>query len=228
MVLQQFNYSTAVQKEDDFDLTSRFISLFPMFGSIQGSLAHQIVDHSTYESFEVGTQLYARGDDCPGITFLLDGEIRVFMRSITGREITLYDVLPGETCVLNASCIMAKCNYMANAEAIDDGAMLYLSRDTFLELMARSKRMQSFIFTFFNQRFSEILELVDEVTFGKLDVRLADYLIEKAENNELHTTHQTIANDLGSSREVISRLLKDFRRKGRIELARNHIQIKAL
>ncbi|MCG8377095.1 MAG: Crp/Fnr family transcriptional regulator, partial [Chlorobiales bacterium] len=186
------------------------------------------VEHSDYQSFDTGTRFYARGDDCPGITFLISGEIRVFMAAKSKREITLYHVLPGEVCVLNASCILARCNYMANAVAIDHGAMLYLSREAFLQLMASSEEMRNFIFSFFSQRFAEIIELVEEVTFGKLDVRLADYLVEKAENNELNTTHQVIANELGSSREVISRLLKDFERKGRIELSRHFIRIRAL
>lgn len=210
------------------DVIDDFIRLFPVLGGNGAGLVHQIVEHSSYKTFSTGTQLYARGDACPGITFLIAGEVRVFMVGISGREITLYDVLPGETCVLNASCILAQCNYMANAAAVLDGAMLYLSREAFLQLMGESEQMRSFIFSFYNQRFAEIIELVEEVTFGKLDVRLADYLIEKAENNELHTTHQLIANELGSSREVISRLLKDFERKGRIQLARHFIRIEAL
>ena len=191
-------------------------------------LARQIIDRSSYQAFDAGTQFYSRGDACPGITFLIDGEIRVFMVGESGREITLYDILPGETCVLNASCILAQCNYMANAAAVSGGSMLYLSREAFIQLMGASEQMRSFIFSFYSQRFAEIIELVEEVTFGKLDVRLADYLVAKAENNGLHTTHQSIANELGSSREVISRLLKDFERKGRIELARHFIRLKAL
>ena len=208
--------------------TDHFISLFPIFAEADNGLPGEIVAKSKYKSFAAGTQLYTHGDTCPGITFVLSGEIRVYMVSESGREITLYDVLPGETCVLNASCILSSTNYLANAVAIDGGAMLYLSRDSFLDLMERSDQMRKFIFAFFSQRLSDIIELVEEVTFGKLDERLADYLIAKSTQNELQTTHQNIANELGSSREVISRLLKDFERSGRIDLSRHMIRIKQL
>lgn len=210
------------------EVLDKFNKLFPVFGKNSGPLAKQIVDRSTYKAFGAGTQFYTQGDACPGIAFLLAGEIRVFMLGESGREITLYYILPGETCVLNASCILAQCPYMANATAIEDGSVLYLHRNVFLQLMSESEQMRYFIFSFFSQRFAEIIELVEEVTFGKLDVRLADYIVERAEDNVLNTTHQLIANELGSSREVISRLLKDFERKGMVELSRHYIRVKAL
>ncbi len=210
------------------DIVQMFNKLFPELGGGKNELAKTIITHSTFKKFDIGTKFYTQGDECPGITFLMSGEIRVFMVSQTGREITLYYILPGETCVLNASCIMAKANYMADAVAIESGAMLYLSRQMFLKLMARSEKMQFFIYSFFSRRFSEIIELVEDVTFGKMDERLADFLIEKAENDELKITHQTIANELGSSREVISRLLKDFERRGLIKLGRHHIMLQSL
>jgi CRP/FNR family transcriptional regulator len=209
-------------------IVKTFIKLFPVLGGETHHLVNSIINHSSHKTFKAGDQFYTQGDECPGITFLISGEIRVFMVSQTGREITLYHILPGETCVLNASCIISKSNYMANAVAIEDGAMLYLSREMFHKLMTRSEKMQLFIFSFFSQRFSEIIELVEDVTFGKMDKRLADFLIEKAENDELNITHQTIANELGSSREVISRLLKDFERRGLIELGRHHILLRSL
>ena len=210
------------------EVFNQFSRLFPIFGDKKGSLAELIVNKSTYQAFGMGTQFYSQGDTCPGIAFLLAGEIRVFMLGESGREITLYYILPGETCVLNASCILAKCPYMANATATEEGAVLYLNSDIFLRLMGEYEQMRYFVFSFFSQRFAEIIELVEEVTFGKLDVRLADYLVERAEDNVLNTTHQLIANELGSSREVISRLLKDFERKGMVKLSRHCIRIEAL
>ena len=103
--------------------------------------------------------------------------------------------------------------------------MLYLPESVFQTLMANHQEMRTFIFSLFSRRYREIIELIEEVTFGKLGERLEDYLIEKAENDELRTTHQYIANDLGTSREVVSRLLKDFERQGKIILSRNHIQL---
>ena len=155
----------------------------------------------------------------------MSGEIRVYKIGETGREITLYEIYPGETCILNAACILSHRNYPANAVGLVDGTMLYLPEGVFKRLLAEHQVMRTFIFSLFSQRFGEIIELIEEVTFGKLDVRLEDYLIEKAENDALQTTHQNIANDLGTSREVVSRLLKDFENKGRIALSRNHIRL---
>lgn len=202
-----------------------FLRAFPVFKSGEKKLIETILSTSSHQSFSYNTQLYLEGDKCPGIAFLLSGEIRVYKVGESGREITLYEIFPGETCILNASCILSHQNYPANAMGLTDGTMLYLPEGVFQTLMANHLSMRTFIFSLFSRRYHEIIELIEEVTFGKMDVRLEDYLIEKAENDELRTTHQHIANDLGTSREVVSRLLKDFERQGKIILSRNHIQL---
>ncbi|MBT8351907.1 MAG: Crp/Fnr family transcriptional regulator [Deltaproteobacteria bacterium] len=188
-------------------------------------MVETILSTSSHQAFSYNSQLYIEGDKCPGIAFLLSGEIRVYKIAESGREITLYEIFPGETCILNASCILSRQNYPANAMGLTDGTMLYLPETVFQTLIAKHQAMRTFIFSLFSRRYHEIIELIEEVTFGKLDVRLENYLIEKAENDELRTTHQHISNDLGTSREVISRLLKDFERQGKIVLSRNHIQL---
>jgi CRP/FNR family transcriptional regulator len=202
-----------------------FLTVFPTFKDGEKSLIDIILSMSSCQSFLSQTQLYLEGDRCPGIAFVLSGEIRVYKIGDTGREITLYEIYPGETCILNAACILSNRNYPANAVGLIDGTMLYLPEDIFKKLLAQHQVMRTFIFSLFSQRFGEIIELVEEVTFGKMDVRLEDYLVEKAENDVLKMTHQNIANDLGTSREVVSRLLKDFEHKGRIALSRNHIRL---
>ena len=203
----------------------QFVKAFPMLRKEADALAEQILASSSYQEFPAETRFYHEGDRCPGIPFFLDGEVRVYKTSSSGREITLYEILPGETCILNAACILGKRQYPADAVSLKDGAMLYLPEKVFHGLMADHPEMRAFIFSLFSRRFHEIIELIEEVTFGKMDARLEDYLIEKAEDNELETTHQVIANDLGTSREVVSRLLKDFERRGRIALSRNRIQL---
>ena len=202
-----------------------FLTTFPIFKDGDPSLVKTILSASFSQSFLPHTQLYLEGDRCPGIAFVLSGEIRVYKIGETGREITLYEIYPGETCILNAACILSQRNYPANAVGLIDGSMLYLPEGVFKRLLAKHQVMRAFIFSLFSQRFGEIIELIEEVTFGKMDARLEDYLVEKAENDQLHTTHQNIANDLGTSREVVSRLLKDFEHKGRIALSRNRIRL---
>ena len=205
--------------------TDEFLATFPVFRQEDNTLVAQILETASLQNFSKETRFYHQGDRCPGIPFFLDGEVRVYKTGSSGREITLYEILPGETCILNAACILGSQQYPADAVALRDGMMLYLPEKVFHELMADHPMMRSFIFSLFSRRFHEIIELIEEVTFGKLDMRLEDYLIEKAENNRLETTHQVIANDLGTSREVVSRLLKDLERRGKIALSRNRVQL---
>ena len=202
-----------------------FGATFPGFRQRDSGLLEKIMSDSAYRTFSENDRLYMEGDRCAGIAFLLSGEIRVYKISEGGREITLYQIFPGETCILNASCILSGQSYPANASGIADGTLLYLPRKVFLEFMAEFEEMRAFIFSLFSQRFNEIIELIEAVTFGRMDLRLKDYLIEKSENDQLQTTHQKIANDLGTSREVVSRLLKDFERQGQLNLGRNRIEI---
>lgn len=202
-----------------------FNKIFPAFKDAENRLIDQLLFSSSFKEFVQGASLYHEGDQCPGIAFVLSGEIRVFKIGESGREITLYEIFPGETCILNASCILARQNYPANAMALTNGTMLYLPHNIFLKLMSEFEHMRRFIFALFSRRFSEIIELIETVTFGKMDLRLIDYLVEKSEDDQLHSTHQKIAYDLGTSREVVSRLLKDLEKKGKIALSRNHIRL---
>ena len=206
-------------------MREEFSATFPGFRQHDSALLEKILSDSAYRTFSENDRLYMEGDRCTGIAFLLSGEIRVYKISEGGREITLYQIFSGETCILNASCILSHQLYPANATGIADGTMLYLPQKAFLELMAESDAMRAFIFSLFSQRFNEIIELIEVVTFGRMDIRLKDYLIEKSENHQLQTTHQKIANDLGTSREVVSRLLKDFEKQGQLNLGRNRIEI---
>ena len=202
-----------------------FLDVFPVFRKDEAQTLKRLIEAGTEDGFSSGAPLYFEGDRCPGIGFLLSGEIRVFKIGENGREITLYEIFPGETCILNASCLLSNQRYPANATASTDGRIMFIPAGLFLTLMTTSDVMQHFIFSLFSQRFNEIIELLEEVTFGRLDERLVEYLIEKSSDNLLPSSHQKIANDLGTSREVISRLLKDFERKGQVALSRNQVRI---
>ena len=206
------------------DLNS-FLEIFPTLRNSRIELIHSILQASTRESFNSKAFLYNEGDKCNGIGLFLKGEVRVFKLGESGREITLYDMFPGDTCILNASSILSDSFYPANAQCVTDVTLLLLPKYDFLELIAGYEEMRSFIFDLLSRRLATIIEIVEEVAFGKLDARLKDFLIEKADNDIVNLTHQQIANDLGSSREVISRLLKDFEKKGHVILSRKKIKL---
>lgn len=206
-------------------IRERFIQAFPAFKSAGEQFISDILSSARLESFSTGRMIYLQGDACSHIALLLSGEIRVYKMSELGREITLYEIGPGDTCILNASCILSDITYPANAATVEAGEMLLLPAARFRELLARHEEMRTFVFSLLSQRLGTVMALVEEVAFGKLDERLSEYLLEKAGDGQLATTHQKIANDLGTSREVVSRLLKDFERQGRIRLSRNLIHM---
>jgi CRP/FNR family transcriptional regulator len=168
------------------------------------------------------------GDQCQDFFFMLSGEIRIYKVGGSSREITLYEIGPGDICVLNASCILSNTKLPANAATTSETEVLLLSSQRFLDMIAGYEEMRAFVHSRINERMSSIMTLVSEISFGKMNERLIDYLIEKSENNNLKRTHQHIAQDLGTSREVVSRLLKDFERQGLVLLSRNFIQLKGL
>jgi len=204
---------------------TELIKIFPGFRSSSDEVVKEILVTGRQQVIPAGTQIYNEGDACNGIAFVLSGDIRVYKIGPTGREITLYEIGPGETCILNASCILSGKSYPAHAAAVEDTNLLLVPSADFRRLIDGHALMREFVFTLLSQRLSGVMELVEEVAFGRMDERLMEYLIERSADGKIETTHQRIANDLGTSREVVSRLLKDFERGGNIRLARNEIRL---
>ncbi len=206
-------------------ITSELTSAFPFLRQGPIELPEKITLNSRSRTLPKNTRIYWEGDACTHIAFVLEGEIRVFKTGSTGREITLYEIGPGETCILNASCIFSNQGYPADAVTMTDVRMLLIPAAIFQDLVNTYPLFQTFVFSLLSERLLTVFQLIEEVAFGNLDERLLDYLIEKSEDNVLIATHQVIANDLGTSREVVSRLLKDMERKGRLEMGRGRITL---
>ncbi len=204
---------------------NEFVKLFPAFRGSDGSLIGDLLSSAGFRSVPAGAHLYSEGDACSAIAFVISGDIRVYKTGQTGREITLYEIGPGETCILNASCILAGQSYPANAVTLSDVEMITIPSGIFRRLVGEDERMRSFVFSLLSERLADVMALVEEVAFGRMDMRLNEYLVEKSDHGRLETTHQKIANDLGTSREVVSRLLKDFERQGKVKVSRNAVDI---
>jgi CRP/FNR family transcriptional regulator, anaerobic regulatory protein len=202
-----------------------FTKAFPSFQNSPVGLIKGLLTASRRQMIPSGTRIYHEGDACSAIAFVLSGEVRVYKIGQTGREITLYEIGPGETCILNASCILAGQNYPAHAVTVADTDLLLVPSAEFRRMVSEHELMREFVFTLLSRRLSGVMELVEEIAFGRMDERLTDYLVERSANNRLETTHQRIANDLGTSREVVSRLLKDFERAGKVRLSRSEITL---
>jgi CRP/FNR family transcriptional regulator len=204
---------------------TRFLEEFPVFRNASTKFLHDLLGASRHQAFHKHLTIYSEGDSCPAIAFLLSGEIRIFKIGEGGREITLYEIQSGETCILNASCILSGLTYPAHAVATEEGEMLLVPAVEFRRLIGTYSEMRDFVFNIISRRLASVMALVEEIVFGRMDERLLDYLKREAVNQQLAKTHQEIASDLGTSREVVSRILKDFERRGMLMLSRNLIRL---
>lgn len=169
-----------------------------------------------------GTVLFDDHQACEGFPFVLRGSIRVIKASASGRELPLYRVAPGETCVISSSCLLGHEDYNARGVAETDTELVLLPKAVFDELLAEPA-FRGFVFHLFAERIADLMQLIEEVAFHKLDQRLAALLLGKG--RVLHTTHQHLADELGSVREIVSRLLKGFAAQGLVKLSREQVEI---
>jgi len=204
----------------------RFLKVFPFFRNCPPNLVENILSSSRYRKIPGNTLVKLEGDQIQDFVFILSGEKRIFRMSESGREITLYEISAGDICVLNASSILSNTRLPANVTTMSETGVLLLPSEKFLNMIATHKEMRAFVNSRINEFFTSIMTLVSEIVFEKLDDRLTHYLIEKSKNGKLRRTHMKIGSDLGTSREVVSRLLKNFERQGRISCSRNLIRIK--
>ena len=156
---------------------------------------------------------------------LLSGSVRVQQTSETGREVFLYRVGPGESCVLTTACMLADEDYSAEGIAESDVEAVVIPRSVFDELVGRSSLFRSFVFQAYSHRIADLFGLIDDIVFQRMDVRLAARLLEMESGGLISATHQAIAVELGTAREVISRILGEFHRRALVETARGEIRI---
>jgi len=166
-------------------------------------------------------------DNIPnGLIFLVEGTVRVSHTSENGRDIVLYRLEAGESCVLTTACMLAEEAYNAEGIAETNVVSVVLPRNLFDRLAAEEESFRSFVFAAYSRRLIDLLRVVDDVAFGRIDVRLAQRLIALAnDNEEIDATHQQLASELGTAREVISRVLQDFSKRGIINQTRGHISL---
>ena len=168
--------------------------------------------------------MFSEGSECKGYVMLLAGTVRVHKVSEDGREIVLYRVESGESCIMTTTCLISDEQYGAEGVAETDVKLIVVPPGTFNQLLARSEKFRNFVFEVYAKRMSMLMMLVEEVVFKKLDKRLAHLLLDR-NKDQFEATHQDIALELGSVREVVSRQLKVFERGGLIRLARGSITI---
>jgi CRP/FNR family transcriptional regulator len=172
------------------------------------------------------TTIFGPGNSPENMLFLLDGTVRVQQVSETGHEIVLYRIHAGQSCVLTTACLLTYEHYSAEGICETDVQAAAIPRGLFDDLVAQSKPFRDFVFAAFSKRITDLFLMIDEVAFQRMDVRLAARLIELSEGRDtVSTTHQKLSVELGTAREVISRQLQEFQRRGWIALSRGAVEL---
>jgi CRP/FNR family transcriptional regulator len=197
----------------------------PMLAAVEPAVLRRAGQTAQVVSLPAGVTVFEPGAACRNYIVVLAGSVKVRMHAATGREIVLYRVTGGETCVLTTSCLIQGTDYDAEALTETPVTALLIPKAAFDEMMNASGPFRRFIFSSFSTRLSELLGLVNEVAFGHIDKRLATWLLARAPAGQVEVTHQAIAGELGTAREVVSRLLKELERRGLVALTRGEITI---
>lgn len=170
--------------------------------------------------------VFRQGDACGNYLLVLLGKVRVLTRALNGREIVLYRLGAGDSCVLTTACLFGNSRYPAEGITESEVTALALPAGVFHQALQDSAAFREFVFQSFTAHLAGVIALVEEVAFGRLDSRLARYLLNQCDAGQrVDTTHQALATELGSSREVISRLLKELELQGKLELRRGSIRL---
>jgi CRP/FNR family transcriptional regulator len=190
------------------------------------SFTREFQQKAFFTGIPAGRDVFVEGDRVEAIALLISGVVRVYKVGETGREITLYRFGNGSSCILTANAILSQKTFPAIATVEQDAEAVMIPADVFRDWVKRYDLWREFVFDLLSQRLSTVMMVIDEVAFKRMDRRVASLLLERAKRqNPLRITHQEIASELGSSREVISRLLEDFVSDGSIRSGRGTVEI---
>jgi CRP/FNR family transcriptional regulator len=178
--------------------------------------------------YKKGTNLHGAGKECEGLILVRSGELRFYIMSEEGRDVTLFRISEEENCILSASCILGNITFDVLIDAEQDTEILLLDLDTFEKLAKDNLYVENYIYKKSTDRFSEVMWAIEQILFMSFDKRLAVFLFDEAvktKSNKIKYTHEQIAKYVGSAREVVSRMLKSFESQGILKLSRGTIEI---
>ncbi len=193
--------------------------------SLDDASAARLFEVSRIVEIEPGDYVFHLGDACEAFFILLEGSVRVQLTSTGGREVTLYRVGSGGSCLLTTSCLFSRDQYPAEALTESPVRAIAIPRQQFQALLDASPGFREYVFEGFARRLADVISRIEAVALTPIDGRLAAALIDLHRRNETATTHQALAVELGSAREVVSRHLKRMEGKGWVELGRGRITV---
>ncbi len=201
---------------------------FPMWEKLSPSQKEQLTGFARPTAVKKGTSLQDGSKECLGLLLIQSGQLRAYISSEEGREITIYRLFERDLCLFSASCMMRSIQVDITIEAEKDTEFYLIPSEVYKRVMEESAPLSNFTNEIMATRFSEVMWLMEQVMWKSFDKRLAGFLLEEAaieENNCLKLTHETIGNHLGNPREVVTRMLKYFQNEGTVKLSRGAIEI---
>jgi CRP/FNR family transcriptional regulator len=207
-------------------MSSDWIKQFPGLSRLEPTVREVLIRKSAVVAVPEGSVIFGPGKSPESLLLLLEGRVRVQQVSEGGREIVLYRVEAGQSCVLTTACLLAHEKYSAEGIAETDLRAVAIPRAVFDDLVSQSVTFRNFIFTAYSRRITDLFQVIEDIAFQRVDIRLAQKLVDlERGTGAIKATHQQLAAELGTAREVVSRQLGEFQRRGWIRQSRGTIEL---
>jgi CRP/FNR family transcriptional regulator len=209
-------------------LAARVAATFPELNAAPAATLERIAAAGVYRKVAAGTVMFSQHSPCGGFPLVLAGSVRVVQRYANGRELQLYRIKAGESCLLSGTCLLGHTDYAASGIADDKLELLVIPAPQFHTLLAEDPAFRTYVFGLYGERLATLLNLVESIAYRKLDQRLAALIVEHTSDGSttIHATHQALADEIGSVREAVTRLLRSFEDRGWVELGREKIIVR--
>ena len=205
-----------------------FQSYFPIWDKLNKAEQDRITDNLITRKVTKGTVIHNGSMECTGLLLIKTGQLRAYILSDEGREITIYRLFDRDMCLFSASCIMRSIQFDITIEAEKDTDLWIIPAELYQSIMKESAPVANYTNELMATKFSDVMWLIEQIMWKSLDKRLAEFLLEEISiegTGKLKITHETIANHLGTHREVMTRMLKYFQNEGMVKLSRGMIEI---
>lgn len=205
-----------------------FSKHFPFWPELSGDQKSLLMAQTSLVNYEKGAKIHSGDNDCVGVLLVKSGELRVYMLSEEGREITLFRLYAGDVCILSASCVISSITFDVHVDAEVDSEVLAINSYTFSEVSKQNIHVETFTYKLATERFSDVMWAMQQILFMSFDKRLAVFLSDemaKTQSDTISLTHEQIAKYVGTAREVVTRMLKYFSSEGIVSLSRGGIKV---
>ncbi len=206
----------------------KFFEEYPFWNKLTQDEKTEMCENASVAAYEKGENIFSGGDNCIGILFIKKGQLRIYMLSEDGRDITLYRLFEKDVCILSASCVLDAITFDVQIDAEEDTEAIVVSANVFRRIASNNIYLKCFAYELTTKRFSDVMWAMQQILFMSADKRLAIFLIDetsKQGSDTLHMTHEQIAKYMGSAREVVSRMMKYFAQEGMVKLSRGEVKV---